>query len=36
VVIPRRFLGSMRSPLTLPNFEVRVFDRLSFEIHPEL
>ena len=36
VVETRRFLGSMRSPSTLPNCEMRVFDRLTFEIHPEL
>jgi hypothetical protein len=36
VVITRRFLGSMRSPSTLLNCEMRFFDRLSFEIRPEL
>ena len=36
VVKTRRFLGSMRSPSTLPNCEMRFFDRLTFEIHPQL
>jgi hypothetical protein len=31
-----RFLGSMCSSSTLPNCEVRFFDRLRFEIRPEL
>ena len=36
VVKTRRFFGSMRSPSTLPNCEMRFFDRLTFEIHPQL
>ena len=36
MVETRRFLGSMRSPSTLLNCEMRFFDRLSFEIRPEL
>ena len=36
MVKTRRFLGVMRSPSTLPNCEMRIFDRVTFEIRPEL
>ena len=36
VVETRRFFGSMCSPSMLPDWELRFFDRLGFEIHPEL
>ena len=36
VVETRRLFGSLRSPSMLPNWELRFFDRLGFEIHPEL
>ena len=36
MVETRRFLGSMRSPSTLSNCEMRFFHRLRFKIRPEL
>ena len=36
VVETRRFFGSMCSLSMLPDWELRFFDRLGFEIHPEL